>query len=67
MKVVYYDVEAKLPMVNAVVCHALKDLLKKSDVVSLHVPELLSTKNHIGRTQLNWMKSTSVLINYSIG
>ncbi len=67
MKVVYYDVEAKLPMGNAVVCHALKDLLKKSDVVSLHVPELPSTKNLIGRTQLNWMKSTSVLINYSRG
>ena len=67
MKVVYHDVEAKLPMGNAVLCNSLKTLLQLSDIVSLHVPELPTTKNLIGHTQLKWMKSTSVLINYSRG
>lgn len=67
MRVVYYDVEAKLPMGNALYCASLKALLQQSDVVSLHVPELPTTKNMIGRTQIKWMKQSSVLINYARG
>jgi D-3-phosphoglycerate dehydrogenase len=67
MKVMYYDVESKLPLGNAYACSSLKDLLQKSDIVTLHVPELPTTKNLIAKNQLKWMKSGAVLINYSRG
>ena len=40
MKVMYYDVETKLPLGNAESCNSLKELVGKSDIISLHVPEL---------------------------
>ena len=67
MRVVYYDVVSRLPMGNAVACTSLKDLLQQSDVVSLHVPELDSTRNMIGADQLADMKSSAVLLNASRG
>src|SRR5246127_5371285 len=39
MKVIFYDVETKLPLGNAHAAKSLKDLLAQSDIVSLHVPE----------------------------
>src|ERR1044071_4781202 len=38
MKVIFYDVETKLPLGNATDGKTLKDVLSKSDVVTLHVP-----------------------------
>ncbi len=67
MKVIFYDVETKLPMGNAVQVKTLKDMLSKSDVVTLHVPELPSTKNMINRTNLKYFKKGSILINYARG
>lgn len=43
----------------------LVDLLKESDVVSLHIPLNESTKNLIGKEQFDLMKDYSVLINTS--
>jgi len=45
----------------------LEELLKKSDIVSLHVPLLESTKNLISSNQLELMKSSSYLVNLSRG
>lgn len=42
---------------------SLDDLLAESDIVTLHVPLLASTKRMIGREQLERMKPGSVLIN----
>jgi D-3-phosphoglycerate dehydrogenase len=67
MKVLYYDIESKLPLGNAFACSSLKELLQKSDLVTLHVPELPTTKNLITKNQLRWMKPGSILINYSRG
>lgn len=67
MKVVFYDVETKLPLGNAAVCKNLKDLLQQSDVVTLHVPELPSTKNLINKTNLKNFKKGAVLINFARG
>ena len=67
MKVIFYDVETKLPMGNAVQVKTLKDMLAKSDVVTLHVPELPSTKNMINRSNLKYFKKGSILINYARG
>lgn len=41
----------------------LPDLLKQSDIVSLHVPLLDSTRNLIGTEQLAHMKSNALLVN----
>ncbi len=67
MKVIFYDTETKLPLGNASDCKSLKELLSKSDVVSLHVPELPSTKNMINKSNLKFFKKGSILINYARG
>lgn len=67
MKVNFYDVETKLPLGNATACKSLKDLFKQSDVVTLHVPEIASTKNLINKSNLKFFKEGSVLINYARG
>ncbi len=67
MKVVFYDVISKLPMGNAHPCHSLNELLAQADIVSLHVPELDSTKNLIGAAQLACMKPGAILLNASRG
>ena len=38
MNVIYYDVLTKLPHGNAKQIRDLKELLKQSDIVTLHVP-----------------------------
>lgn len=67
MRVVYYDVISKLPMGNAVACKTLEEMLGQADIVSLHVPELPSTKDMIGTQELNAMKPGAILLNASRG
>jgi D-3-phosphoglycerate dehydrogenase len=67
MKVIFYDVETKLPLGNAMDSKNLKELFQHSDVVTLHVPELSSTKNLINKSNLKWFKKGAVLINYARG
>jgi D-3-phosphoglycerate dehydrogenase len=67
MKVVFYDVETKLPLGNAMDIRSLKDLLNNADVVTLHVPETDATKNLINKTNLKHFKPGAILINYARG
>src|SRR5438094_723422 len=67
MKVICYDVETKLPLGNAEDAKSLKDLLKKADVVTLHVPETPQTNNLINKSNLKFFKKNSILINYARG
>lgn len=67
MKVMYYDTETKLPLGNAVNVKTLKELVGKADIVSLHVPELASTKNLVNKNLLKSFKPGSILINYARG
>jgi D-3-phosphoglycerate dehydrogenase len=67
MKVLFYDVETKLPLGNATDSKTLKDLMMHSDVITIHVPELITTKNIINKTNLKFCKKGAVLINYSRG
>jgi D-3-phosphoglycerate dehydrogenase len=67
MKVIYYDIEPKLSLGNAMQVKTFNELLAQSDIVTLHVPGLSSTKNLINKKTLGEMKSGSVLINYSRG
>jgi D-3-phosphoglycerate dehydrogenase len=67
MHVIYYDVIPKLPMGNARAVESLEQLLKESDVVSLHVPSTPETKYMIKKAELEAMKEGSYLINLSRG
>ncbi len=67
MQVMFYDVTNKLPLGNAVQVGSLSELLAKSDVVSLHVPETGATKNMIGQQELALMKKGAILLNASRG
>src|SRR4051794_35052278 len=63
MRVLYYDVEAKLALGNARATASLDDLLEASDVVTLHVPETPQTFQMIGEAELARMKPGARLIN----
>ncbi len=67
MKVLFYDVETKLPLGNAAACDSLEELVGKADIISLHVPETNQTKNLVNEELLNKFKKGAILINYSRG
>jgi len=67
MKVLFYDVETKLPLGNAADGKTLKEVLGKADIVTLHVPETAQTKNIINKTTLKYFKKGAILINYARG
>lgn len=67
MHVFFYDIENKLPLGNATQIDNLSNLLNKSDIVSLHVPETSATQNMLGKKELSLMKPGSLLINASRG
>ncbi len=70
LKVAYHDMkksEALEQETGAVFYSSLDELLKNSDIVSLHVPLLPSTKHLINKERLALMKPNSFLINTSRG
>lgn len=67
MKVIFYDIETKLPLGNATAVRSLKDVLTQADIVSLHVPETPQTKNLINKNNLKLFKKGAILINYARG
>ena len=67
MRVIFYDLQTKLPIGNAQQGETLKEVLKKSDIVTLHVPETAQTKNMINKTTLKHFKPGAILINYARG
>jgi len=67
MKVLFYDVETKLPLGNAEDARTLKELLGRADIITLHVPETAQTKNLINKSVLKYFKKGSILINYARG
>jgi len=67
MNVLFYDIAEKLALGNAHPVHSLEELLRRADIVTLHVPEDKSTCNMLGARQLEMMKKGSYLINTSRG
>ncbi|MGO3055366.1 MAG: phosphoglycerate dehydrogenase [Halomonas sp.] len=65
--VIYYDIITKLGMGNASQVANLDELLSRSDVVSLHVPDLPSTRWMIGAKEIAAMKPGAIFINASRG
>ena len=67
MQVIYYDVATKLPLGNAKQVGDLKELLKRSNIVTLHVPSDATTRGMIDDAEFQAMQPGSILINYSRG
>ncbi len=67
MDVIYYDLEPKLPHGNAKQVRSLRELLRKADIVTLHVPSDPGTHNLMNEQSLSYMKKGTILINYSRG
>ena len=56
MEVYFYDIENKLPLGNAKQLHTLEELLGSCDVISLHVPDLPSTRNLMSAERIAQLK-----------
>ena len=67
MRVIFFDIEDKLPLGNASQVHSLETLLATADVVSLHVPETPQTKDMFGAKEFSQMRQGSFFINASRG
>jgi glyoxylate reductase len=69
MEIVYTDMVPNTQLEVSLGAHKvdLETLLKTSDVVSVHVPLLESTKGMIGRDQFAMMKPEAILINTARG
>lgn len=67
MRVLFYDVLSKLPLGNAKSCNTLRELLRESDFITLHVPATEQTHEMIGPQELAQMKKGAYLLNASRG
>jgi len=68
-KFLVYDIEYSLDFNSEyeVLAVELEELLKLSDIVTVHLPLNNSTRNIISRAQVGLMKSTAILINTARG
>lgn len=67
MNVIYHDAVTKLPLGNAVQVGGLDELFAKADVVTLHVPDLPSTRNMMTKAEFDKMKDGAFFINAARG
>jgi D-3-phosphoglycerate dehydrogenase len=67
MEVIFHDILKKLPLGNARQVSGLEELLKRSDFVTLHVPDTPLTRGMISCEQLQMMPRGSYLLNLSRG
>jgi len=69
MNILYYDVKRNEEFESKVDAKygELDQVLKESDVVSIHVPLLPATKHLLNKEKLSLMKRTAILINTSRG
>lgn len=67
LKVQYFDIEPKLPLGNAHPVDSLDELLRTSDIVTLHVPETPDTKNMVKAREFALMKQGAIFLNLSRG
>lgn len=67
MEVFYYDVIDKLALGNAKKCNTLSELLKRSDVITLHVDGNKNNSDFIGEKEFKQMKNGVIFLNLSRG
>ncbi|HJY64583.1 MAG TPA: phosphoglycerate dehydrogenase [Ignavibacteria bacterium] len=67
MEVYFYDLVEKLALGNAKKCNSLKEILAKSDVISVHVDGNEKNFNLIGEREFALMKNGAIYLNLSRG
>jgi D-3-phosphoglycerate dehydrogenase len=67
LKVSYFDIKEKLALGNAQKLNSLEDLLKQSDIVSIHVDGRKENTDLIGDNEFKVMKDGVVFLNLSRG
>ena len=67
LHVIFHDIETKLSLGNAAPTADLGELLERSDIVTLHVPQTPATHGMIGAAEIARMRRGAVLINASRG
>jgi len=67
LDVYYYDIVEKLALGNATMCKSLDELLRKADIVSLHVDGRPENKNLVSDKQFRLMKKGAIFLNASRG
>ena len=67
MDVYYYDIMEKLALGNAKRCSTMRELLKKADIVTLHVDGRKENRNLIGEKEFRLMKDDAIFLNLSRG
>ncbi|MBO6258949.1 MAG: phosphoglycerate dehydrogenase [Succinivibrio sp.] len=67
LSVIFYDIEHKLALGNACQVETLDELLAKSDIITMHVPETDQTRNMIDAAAFAKMKEGVRFINASRG
>lgn len=67
MKVIFYDIETKLPLGNASPRDSMEEVLGEADIVTLHVPDTARTKNLINKNAFKSFKKGAILLNYARG
>jgi D-3-phosphoglycerate dehydrogenase / 2-oxoglutarate reductase len=67
MKVIFYDIETKLPLGNAIAKKSIKELVSQSDIVTVHVPDTDQTRMMINKNVIKQFKKGAILLNYARG
>ena len=70
MKIIVYDpylLPGKVKEMGVSLCHNLPELLKESDIVSIHSPLVKETQGLIGEEELKLMKPTAFVVNVARG
>ena len=67
MQVYAYDISRREGIADVTICESLEELLRQSDVLTLHVPLNAETVNLIGPAELRLLPSGAVLVNTSRG
>jgi D-3-phosphoglycerate dehydrogenase / 2-oxoglutarate reductase len=67
MKVVFYDIETKLPLGNAIAKKSIREVVSISDIVTVHVPDTDQTRLMINKNVIKQFKKGAILLNYARG
>lgn len=67
MKVLFYDISEKLPLGNAQQVFSLRELLKRAEIITIHVDGRKSNRNLIGEREFGMMKKGVLFLNASRG
>jgi D-3-phosphoglycerate dehydrogenase len=67
MDVYYYDVFEKQAIGNATKCNALRDLLRRVDIVSIHVDNRPENAKFFGKREFKAMRDGAIFLNLSSG